>query len=154
MGRVRVERNEEGSCSKFAQASRRMRGRRGRGWLKNPYKGEKRKTGWGDSFEGRSSGERREREEGGGRWKKRGRKTEQGRKRGARLEFARFIPPPVFKLRPDVFPSPASLSALLFLLNRWYLSYFVGISQSSRLNSRYDFLKARCISKNRGNYTS
>jgi len=51
-----------------------MRGRRGRGWLKNPYKGEKRKTGWGDSFEGRSSGERREREEGGRETEEKGKK--------------------------------------------------------------------------------
>lgn len=67
----------------------------------------------------RSKGAAEGKEEKGGR-KKRGRKTEQGRKRGARREFARFIPPPVFKPRPDVFPSPASLSALRFLLNRWY----------------------------------
>lgn len=67
----------------------------------------------------RSRGEAAEKEgKGGGEGrKKRGRKRREGeRKRGARLEFARFIPPPVFKLRPDDFPSPASLSALLFLL--------------------------------------
>lgn len=82
---------------------------------KNPYKGEKRKTGWGDSFR------REKEEEGEGGAEEKGKKDRtRGRKRGARREFARFIPPPVFKLRPDVFPSPASLSALRFLLNRWY----------------------------------
>lgn len=50
--------------------------------------------------------------------KTRGRRTQRGRKRSARYEFARFIPPPVFKLRPDVFPPPAFLSALRFLLYR------------------------------------
>lgn len=110
-----MERNEDDSCSKFAQGSRRMRGREG-----GPREAKKIhikvKRGKLDGAT-RSKGEGRGK--GGKERKKRGRRTE-GRKRGARREFARFIPPPVFKLRPDVFPSPASLSALRFLLNRWY----------------------------------
>jgi len=98
-------------ASKFAQGSRRMRGRRAVRGEKNPYKSEKRKTGWGNLFEGEGSGKGR-----GG--KTRGRRMQRERKRGTRYEFARFIPPPVFKLRPDVFPPPAFLSALRFLLYR------------------------------------
>lgn len=72
-----------------ASLFRRTRGRRA-AHLKNPYKGEKRKTGWGGSLEGTGGGEER------------GIKGRGRRERETLVEFARFIPPPVFKLRPDV----------------------------------------------------
>lgn len=51
-------------------------------------------------------------------WLARGAKREKReRKREACIEFARFIPPPMFRLRPDVFPPPAFLFALRSLLD-------------------------------------
>lgn len=76
---------------------RRPLGARGGREVKNLYKDEKRKPGRGGLLEE-------------GAWRERDRE--------ACIEFARFIPPPVFRLRPDVFPPPASLFALRSLPDR------------------------------------